>query len=67
MLQSFNRFNPPTILPLSECIRVKVARKAALVSAEANWQLELSKSQELVRIEERHRSDMIKRAVRGRP
>lgn len=68
MLQPFNQpANHPTILPLSECVRLRVARGAALESARVNWQIELGKSRELVEIELRHRANMIKRAVRGLP
>lgn len=65
MLQSSNRFNPPAPPPLMLAyIHQRVARRAAFLSGQATLQLEISKSAELIRIEERYRTDRIKQGER---
>jgi hypothetical protein len=44
----------------------RVARRAAYISGQLTLQLEVGKSPELVRIEDRYRTDQIKRIERSR-
>lgn len=67
MLQPFNHSNQPMIPPFVEdIIRNRVSRRAAFLSGQMSLQLEISKSPELIRIEDRYRTDQIKRVERTR-
>jgi hypothetical protein len=67
MLRSFNRFNQPMIPPFVEdIIRNRVSKRAAFLSGQMSLQLEISKSQRLIEIENRYRTDQIKKVERTR-
>lgn len=67
MLRSFNHSNQPMIPPFVEdIIRSRVGKRAAFLSGQMSLQLEISKSPELIRIEDRYRTDQIKRVERTR-
>jgi hypothetical protein len=64
---SFNRLSTPMIPPSMEhYIHNRVARRAAFISGQMSLQLEISKPEQLIRIEERYRTDQIKRVERTR-
>jgi hypothetical protein len=52
---------PPSMLAY---VHSRVSKRAAYLSGQMTLQLEISKSQELVRIEERYRTDQIKKKQR---
>jgi hypothetical protein len=67
MLRSFNHSNQPMIPPSMEnYIHNRVGRRAAFLSGQMSLQLEISKSQRLIEIENRYRTDQIKKVERTR-
>lgn len=67
MLRSFNHSNQPMIPPMMEnYIHNRVSRRAAFLSGQMSLQLEISKSQRLIEIENRYRTDQIKKVERTR-
>lgn len=63
MLRSFNQ--PSVPVWMSTYIQQRVGKRAAYISGSLTLQLEISKSQRLIGIEERYRADQIKKGERS--